>query len=155
MGLLTSNYPGYWFLAWRKVAKMMASNISTAEHVYLTWGSKLARLNAHNYTTTHNYMHTHTHTQTTTSSSIHSDAHANMLQHKLAHTFRCWGIYINTVKHSLSRTCRHYHVDSLTSAIHTQAPHFKPISNTTLLSFTVASIGLPYLEREGHLTASQ
>ena len=147
--MLTSNYLGYWFLAWRKVAKMMSSNITTGEHVYLTWGSKLARLNA--ITTQLHKLHTHT----TTSSSIHSDAHANMLQHKLEHTFRSWGIYINTVTHSLSRTSRHYHVGSLASAIHMQAPHFKPISNTTLLSFTVASIGLPYLEREGHLTASQ
>ena len=36
-----------------------------------------------------------------------------------------------------------------------QTPHSKPISNTTLLSLTVASIGLPYLEGEGHLTPSQ
>ena len=36
-----------------------------------------------------------------------------------------------------------------------QAPHSKPISNTTLLSLTVTSIGLPYLEREGHLTPSR
>ena len=112
----------------------------------MTRGSNQRHQNrdAHNYTTI-TYTHIHT------SSPVHSDAHSNMLRHTLTHTFKHRGIHIHTVKHTLNHILRCYHVDSLTRSTHLQAPH----SDTTLLSLTVGSEGLPYLEGEGHLISSQ